>query len=62
MNFDEWYRANIGVPGKYPENTEHFRAAFEAGMAHQRELDAALLISPQQSPPPVQRERRHRNL
>ena len=41
MNFDEWYRANIGEPGKYPENTEHFRHAFLAGMAHQRELDSA---------------------
>ena len=51
MNFNDWYRANIGVPGKYPENTEHFRAAFEAGMAHQRELDASAKETKQRKQP-----------
>ena len=42
MNFDDWYRANIGVPHEFPENYEHFRHAFEAGRIMLRRIDSLL--------------------
>ena len=55
MSAEEWYRANIGKPGEYAETYEHFlkayNAGFDAGMVHQRELDASAKETKQKTLP-----------